>query len=72
MAQSNSAFTRVASLVQIVLALGLSPRPLLICSEVSVNRRAVGGIPGVSPEEEKGRGYGGKDLQERKVLSLDE
>jgi len=70
-AQSNSAFTRVASLVQIVLALGPSPRPPLICSEVSVNRRAVGGIPGVSPEEEKG-GYGGKDLQERKVLSLDE
>jgi len=32
--------------------------------------KQTGRIPGVSPEEEKG-GYGGKDLQERKVLSLD-
>jgi len=29
-----------------------------------------GGIRGVSPEEEK-VGYGGKDLQKRKVLSLE-
>ena len=29
-----------------------------------------GGIPGVSPEEEK-EGYGGKDLRKRKVLSPD-
>ena len=29
-----------------------------------------GGIRGVSPEEEKG-GYGGKDLQKWKVLSLE-
>ena len=28
------------------------------------------GIRGVSPEEEKG-GHGGKDLQKRKVLSLE-
>jgi len=28
------------------------------------------GIRGVSPEEEK-KGYGGKDLQKRKVLSLE-
>jgi len=28
------------------------------------------GIRGVSPEEEK-EGYGGKDLQKRKVLSLE-
>jgi len=28
------------------------------------------GNPGVSPEEEK-VGYGGKDLQKRKVLSLE-
>jgi len=31
--------------------------------------KAVRGISGISPEEEKG-GYGGKDLQKRKVLSL--
>jgi len=36
-----------------------------ICSEVSVQ-----GIHVVSPEEEK-EGYGGKDLQKRKVLSLE-
>ena len=36
-----------------------------ICWEVSA-----GGIRGVSPEEEK-EGYGGKDLQKRKVLSME-
>ena len=36
------------------------------CSEVSKNR----GIRGVSPEKEK-VGYCGKDLQKRKVLSLE-
>jgi len=35
-----------------------------ICSEVLVNSPR--GIRGVSPEEEK-EGYGGKDLQKRKV-----
>ena len=39
----------------------------LICSEVSVTVR---GIHGVSHEEDK-EGYGGKDLQKRKVLSLE-
>ena len=39
-----------------------------ICSEVSVN--SPGGIHGVSPGEEM-VGYGGKDLQKRKVLSLE-
>jgi len=34
--------------------------------QVSVNSP---GIPGISPEEEK-EGYGGKDLQKRKILSL--
>jgi len=38
---------------------------------ISKHTGSIRGIPGVSPEEEKG-GYGGKDLQERKVLSLDE
>ena len=38
-----------------------------ICSEVSVNSQ---GIRGVSPGEEM-VGYGGKDLQKRKVLSLE-
>ena len=38
-----------------------------ICSEVSVNSP---GIRGVSPGEEM-VGYGGKDLQKRKVLSLE-
>ena len=38
-----------------------------ICSEVSVNSQ---GIRGVSPGEEKA-GYDGKDLQKRKVLSLE-
>ena len=38
-----------------------------ICSEVSVNSP---GIHVVSPEIEK-EGYGGKDLQKRKVLSLE-
>jgi len=37
-----------------------------ICSEVSVNSL---GNHGVSPEEEK-EGYGGKDLQKRKVSRL--
>jgi len=32
--------------------------------------QTVRGIRGVSPEEEK-RGYGGKDLQKRKLLSLE-
>jgi len=31
-------------------------------------RKTVRGIRGVSPEEEK-KGYGGKDLQKRQVLS---
>jgi len=39
-----------------------------ICSEVSVNSPR--GIRGVSPEGEK-EGYGGKDWQKRKVLSLE-
>ena len=34
------------------------------------NSKSLGGIRGVSPEEEK-VGYGGKDLQKRKVLSLE-
>ena len=38
------------------------------CSEVSGNSPR--GIRGVSSDEEK-EGYGGKDLQERKVLSLE-
>ena len=38
----------------------------LICSEVSVTVR---GIHGVSHEEEK-EGYGGKDLQKRKVSAM--
>jgi len=38
-----------------------------VCSEVWV---IVRGICGVSPEEEK-EGYDGKDLQKRKVLSLE-
>jgi len=38
-----------------------------VCSEVSV---IVRGIRGVSSEEEK-EGYDGKDLQKRKVLSLE-
>jgi len=38
-----------------------------ICSEVSVNSL---GNPWSRPEEEK-EGYGGKDLQKRKVLSLE-
>jgi len=38
-----------------------------VCSEVSVNSW---GNHGVSPREEK-EGYGGKDLQKRKVLSLE-
>jgi len=42
-------------------------RKKLTCSEVSVNSL---GIRGVSPEEEK-EGYGGKDLQKTKVLSLE-
>ena len=33
-------------------------------------RQTVRGIRAVSPEEEK-EGYGGKDLQKRKVLSLE-
>ena len=33
-------------------------------------RKQSGGIHGVSPEEEK-VGYGGKNLQKRKVLSLE-
>jgi len=33
-------------------------------------RKTVWGIRGVSPEEEK-EGYGGKELQNRKVLSLE-
>jgi len=37
-----------------------------MCSEVSVT---VWGIRGVSPEEEE-KGYGEKDLQKMKVLSL--
>jgi len=40
-----------------------------ICSEVSVNS-PVRGIRGVSQEEEK-VGYGGKNSQRRKVLSLE-
>ena len=38
-----------------------------MCSEVSVNSP---GNPWVSPGEEMA-GYGGKDLQKRKVLSLE-
>ena len=38
-----------------------------ICSEVSV---IVRGIRAVSPDEEE-EGYGGKNLQKRKVLSLE-
>jgi len=41
-----------------------------ICSEVSVYSPGVQGIRVVSPEEEQ-EGYGGKDLQKRKVLSLE-
>ena len=33
-------------------------------------QKTVGGIRGRSPEEEK-EGYGGKDLQKRKVLCLE-
>jgi len=39
-----------------------------ICLEVTVNSL---GNHGVSPEEEEKEGYGGKDLQKRKVLSLE-
>jgi len=39
-----------------------------ICSEVSANNPQ--GIRGVSPEAEK-EGYGGKDLQKKKVLRLE-
>jgi len=39
-----------------------------LCSEVSVN--IIWGIHVVSPEEEK-EGYGEKDLQQRRVLSLE-
>jgi len=33
-------------------------------------QKTVGGIRGLSPEEEK-EGYGGKDLQKRKFLSVE-
>jgi len=42
-------------------------KKIRICSEVSEN---IWGIRGVSPEEEK-EGYGEKDLQKRKVVSLE-
>jgi len=41
-----------------------------ICSKVSVSTKTVQGIHGVSPEEEK-ESYGRKDLQKRKVLSME-
>jgi len=41
-----------------------------ICSKVLVSTKTVQAIHGVSPVEEK-ESYGGKDLQKRKVLSME-